>query len=99
MPGSDIRTYDAHSFPSSNKKTRGVSPPLIYPFRIACTSTNAPFTYPSITYLPIGLSQENALAPPTGFARVFGGAAEAGDDDEAAAGVTAPIAAIPFSPS
>ena len=49
-------------------------------------------------HLPIGLSQEKALAPPTGFARVFGGAlldAEAGEYEAAAA----PIAAIPFSPS
>lgn len=50
-------------------------------------------------HLPRGLSQENALAPPTGFARVLGGAAlpvaEAGEDEAAAA----PIEPIPFSPS
>lgn len=63
-----------------------------------CSSLDSPVIYfPK----PPELSQENALAPPTGFERVFGGAADddAGDDDEASAAADAEEAEGSLRPS
>jgi len=59
--------------------------PLHFVYNTACRN-----------HFPIGLSQEKALAPPTGFERVFGGgatplAAEAGEEADAAAAEDTPL--------